>query len=186
MLTNNTFAILLLIIILILLGIIIVLLIVSYRFLNQQKGLADNDQPSEFEKKKLALKKQMPEKQIEYFCINHETIEGVGTCAICCDTFCDKCIKDVDKLNFCPEHFRLYNESEWKEVYSVKTTAETPEKGVSLYNLKTETWKKEKTPSFIMTHYKLDLEEDIIESHVKLYVRKVDSASFSEQHLKSL
>jgi len=169
---NQTLVILLLTVISLLVFIILALFYFAFKFFNTQNKYSSATALNQLESNMIQLKSRQKEKQIEYFCTNHDTIEGVGNCSICSDTFCDKCLKNLDNLNFCPEHFRLYNENDWEEIYSVISNSDTPEKGVALYEFHTHKWKESKTPSYIMTHYKINLHEDIIESYVKLYVIK--------------
>ena len=182
---NQTLVVLLIIVIFLLVGIIIGIFFFAYKFLYEKSKNPSATALSDLENKMISLKEKQKERQLEYFCVNHSTIEGVGMCSICSDTFCDKCLKNLDNLNFCPEHFKLYNENEWEEIDSVKSSSETPEMGIELYKFKTQKWKENEIPSFIMTHYKINLHEDLIESYVKLFVISSSSHLLKEE-LKSI
>ena len=107
-------------------------------------------------------------------CDLHPDERAVAICSVCKTALCETCVRQDDNINFCGTHFRTYISHEWVELTSVKTTANDPEKGIHVYHFQEELWNKEKLPTFIVTHYKIDVTDDQIESHVKLMVRKDD------------
>lgn len=121
----------------------------------------------------------------EDFCLIHEKTQSQGQCAICTSSFCGDCLREDEGLNFCSEHFRFYLSQNWTELKTVRTTPDTPETAMPFYNLKDKLWREEKIPTLIRTHYKIDVEEDIIESHVKFISRPEDSINVSEQLKKA-
>ena len=116
--------------------------------------------------------KKLSEEKIseKYFCENHPDIPSVGACLICEDVFCEKCLIEHDSLNFCKEHFKTFANNKWKQVTDTRTTPNTPEDGLYIYHYKRHIWKAEKIPSFVLTHYKINIEEDFIESFIQLNV----------------
>ena len=119
-------------------------------------------------------------KSIYGFCFNHSDQHAQGTCAICENSFCEKCLWEHEKTHFCPEHYRLFMDSKWVELSRVHSTPDTPEAALALYDLKAQAWKN-KVPTYIVTHYKINFEGDQIESHVVLYGREQEA---SELHLQ--
>ncbi|MCP4911915.1 MAG: hypothetical protein GY909_02260 [Oligoflexia bacterium] len=139
---------------------------------NESKG-----EPTEFEKIKELLQAQYGAKSepSDFYCQNHPQDHAVGVCAICSESFCDECIKEHDGLTFCQSHFREYLENEWVELEEVMTTPDTPETALHIYDFKKDIWKDETTSSIVSTHYKINIENDFIESYVKLLVKKDES-----------
>ena len=132
------------------------------------------------------LKKQQEtfqEEELNY-CANHPQDHAVGICAICQDSFCEECVKEHDGISFCSAHFRFFLNNEWVEMKSIKTTPDTPETAMPLYDFKRGLWEKEGTASIISTHYKINIEGDSIESYVKLLVREDDLRPLSEKFEK--
>ncbi len=107
-------------------------------------------------------------------CANHPDIIAQGMCAICAELFCETCLKAYEMLHFCNEHYELFINHKWVEIETVKTSPNDPESGLSLYTHKEKMWRERKIPSYIMTHYKIDIENDLIESHIKLYAMDSD------------
>lgn len=117
------------------------------------------------------FKKLSEEKVVEkYYCENHPDIPSVGSCLICEDVFCENCLIEHDGLYFCKEHFRTFANNKWKQITDVMTTPNTPEDGLYIYHYKRHIWKDKKIPSFVLTHYKINIEQDFIESFIQLNV----------------
>lgn len=127
------------------------------------------------------LKAQAADIDLSY-CANHPQDHAKGVCAICSEAFCEECIKEHDGLTFCGPHFRLYIGHEWIELETIKTTPETPESAFPIYDFKKHLWEEEGLPAVISTHYKINLDNDSIESYVKLLVRSDELDSLSERY----
>lgn len=111
----------------------------------------------------------------KFSCHHHPEVSSTGSCLICEDVFCDNCLVEHENLYFCKEHFKVFANHKWKQITDVKTTPDTPTDGLFVYNFKRHLWTSENTPSFILTHYKINLEQDYIESFVQLNVRDEDA-----------
>jgi hypothetical protein len=96
----------------------------------------------------------------------------VGICTVCEKTLIEDTHYEIDHLHFCKEHFEFYTKHEWVPITNQKTTADTPEAGVYIYNFKKELWEKEKEPCYIQCEYKIDVTDNHIETYVQLHVRK--------------
>jgi hypothetical protein len=105
-------------------------------------------------------------------CHQHQDKNAIGICSICEASCCDECLREIEHLHFCPEHIRLYVEHSWVPISNVKTTPESPEDGIYIYEFKGRLWDKERIPTFIVTHYKINIDNDFIESYVQLFVRE--------------
>lgn len=122
-------------------------------------------------KKKEEKTKKLTEK---FFCENHPTVSPSGGCLVCEDVFCEKCLVEHDGLYFCHEHFHTFSSHRWVQITDVKTTPDTPLDGLFVYDFKRSLWQKEKIPTFVITHYKINIEDDFIESFIQLNVREED------------
>lgn len=174
---ENT-AILLIVITLFLLVIIMGLLTaLIYRLIKQNPNTTQSQNPplktgSEyhpaiFERIK-DLEKVKPRRS-DLFCPNHTDEPGEVTCAICDKLFCKACIKPFKTLHFCKEHLPLVMRFDWDEVITLKTSTTDPEEGVRLYDVKKELFEKENIPTYIETHYKINVDQDYIETYLVLF-----------------
>jgi len=101
-----------------------------------------------------------------------QTEKTVGICSICEKTLIESTHYEIDKLHFCKDHFEYYNKHEWVPITNQRTTADTPEAGVYIYNFKKDLWEKEKEPCYIQCEYKIDVTNNQIETYVQLHVVK--------------
>jgi hypothetical protein len=116
----------------------------------------------------------------KYNCHKHKDQPTVGACLICEDVFCENCLIEHEGMFFCKDHFKTYANNKWKQITDLKTNANTPEDGLFIYDFKRKMWSKKSIPSFVLTHYKINVEDDLIESYIQLYVREEDEADFKK------
>ena len=125
------------------------------------------------------------EKVIEkHYCSHHPDSPSVGSCLICEDVFCEECLVEHDSMHFCKEHFRIFANNKWKQITDVRTTPDTPEDGIYIYNFKKDLWSNKQIPTLVMTHYKINIENDYIESFIQLNVREDDAEKLTNELLK--
>lgn len=121
-----------------------------------------------------SIEKETQHQETTAFCHIHEKEHAKGTCSICSESFCESCLKEHEGMTFCPEHLKTFCENKWVDITNIKTTPNNPEAAVYVYEFKKELWKQNNTPAFIVTHYKINIDGDHIESYVMLYVRSQD------------
>lgn len=114
------------------------------------------------------LEKLKP-RRAELFCPNHPDEPGETTCAICDKLFCKACVKPFKTMHFCKEHLPLIMRNDWDEVLTLKTSTHDPEQGVRLYDIKKKLFEKEDIPTYIETHYKINVDQDYIETYLVLF-----------------
>jgi len=119
-------------------------------------------------------------------CKVHEESRAVNVCAICSDQLCELCVREDENIVFCPEHFKTYVDHKWVEITNIRTTPSTPEASAHVYDFKKKIWKSEGKPSFVVTHYKIDIDNDQIESYVKLMVREEEEKELVTQLKESI
>jgi hypothetical protein len=113
--------------------------------------------------------KSFKPKRSELFCPNHSDEPGEVTCSICDRMFCKACIKPFKTMHFCKEHLPLIMKHEWDEILTIKTSTTDPEQGVRLYDIKKSIFEKEQIPTYIETHYKINVDQDFIETYLVLF-----------------
>ena len=116
----------------------------------------------------------------KYVCHNHKDQPTAGACLICEDVFCENCLIEHEGMFFCKDHFKIYANYKWKQITDFRTTPNNPEDGLFIYEYKRKAWNKKNKPSFVLTHYKINVEDDLIESYIQLHVREEDEAEFTK------
>jgi hypothetical protein len=166
------FLLLLVLVLIALIGIVLVKLLLNSKDQKDSKISAKTPEPIVLKQ----IQKLSDEVVVEkYVCENHPDIPSIGSCLICEDVFCEQCLIEHEGLYFCKEHFRTFAGNKWKQITDVKTTPNTPEDGLYIYHFKRHLWIDRKKPSFVLTHYKINIEEDFIESFIQLNVLETEA-----------
>lgn len=150
-----------------------------YRLLKQQNisksesGIGDRASSVHPLHPAIAMRMKEAEKlkprRTDLFCPNHIEEPGETTCAICDRLYCRSCIKPYKALHFCKEHMPLVMRYDWEEVLTIKTSTTDPENGVRLYDRKKELFLTEDLPTYVETHYKINVDQDFIETYLVLF-----------------
>lgn len=111
-------------------------------------------------------------KRAHLFCPNHSEEPGETMCSICDKIYCRACIKPFKSLHFCKEHLPLIMRYDWDEVLTIKTSTQDPEQGVRLYDVKKEIFENDDIPTYVETHYKINVDQDFIETYLVLFAQK--------------
>jgi len=73
---------------------------------------------------------------------------------------------------------------DWDEVLTLKTSTTDPEEGVRLYDVKKELFEKEDIPTYIETHYKINVDQDYIETYLVLFAIKEKTEELKDKFKK--
>ncbi len=139
---------------------------------------------SEFHPEILERMKDMQKvkpKRADLFCPHHTDEPGETVCAICDKMYCKACIKPFKAMHFCKEHLPLIMKYDWEEVLTLKTSTQDPERGVKLYEIKKEIFEKDDLPTYIETHYKINVDQDYIETYLVVYAQKENKEKLKEK-----
>lgn len=160
---------------------IFVAIFMMIKLMKMPKETSDSSKQAINKATKIDVKNEKVEESL--YCQNHREVASAGICLICEQTFCEDCLREDENKYFCKEHFRTYTANRWSQIAEIKTTPDTPYDALAIYHFKRDKWLNEKVPSFIVTHYKIDTENDVIESYVQLNVIEKD-ADVLEKELK--
>ena len=119
--------------------------------------------------------------QLEATCQLHPQEPSEGSCAICAKYFCANCLKTHRTLSFCRDHLNVFLSAQWEEAFSVRSTPDDPEAGVKVVDWKNRVWEEEGIPLYLETHYKIQVEGDLIESWIVLFSRENEKADIKKR-----
>ncbi len=177
---NNWLYLILAALILILLGVIGLLFVLVFKLLKQPQAnqsvqagsLEQKNYHPEIQARITEATKFKPVPKQDVFCPNHPEEVGETTCAICGKFFCKKCLRPFKTMHFCKEHLAIVMKNEWEEVITIKSNTEDPEAGVKLVETKQKWWDEFELPTYIETHYKINIDNDYIETYLVLFSTK--------------
>lgn len=115
------------------------------------------------------------------FCINHKESRSTSLCHICNSPLCPECIQSHSTLSFCSDHFKLLGKYQWVPILSFEVTSDQNEDGNILQNFKEMIWNSEQIPSYIVIEYRINFEQDLIESHMSYFTREEDQETLSRK-----
>jgi hypothetical protein len=119
--------------------------------------------------------------QHDHMCPHHPNEPGEVDCAICDHLFCRICIKPFKSMHVCQEHIGLLLKHEWKEILTLKTSTSDPEEGVRLYDLKKKLLEESQLPTYVETHYKINVDDDHIETYLVLFCTQAQADEIRQQ-----
>ena len=155
------------------------ILVVAFFYFRDRYKKARSQEESQVKKESPQAIYRPP--RAEGYCANHSLEKAVALCAVCSKCLCDECSSGAENLYFCSDHFQTYIDHEWVTLTNIKTTPDNPTQGIALYQFRDDLWNKSEIPTFIVTHYRINIENDYIESYVQLHVRKEDQEVLSEK-----
>lgn len=185
---ENTALILIIITLFLLVIIVGLLTVLIYKLMKQKESplskASGDASPAEFHPAIVERMKGLEKvrtKKTDLFCPNHPEEPGEVLCAICDTIFCKSCIKPYKSMHVCREHLALVMRYDWEEVLTLKTSTTDPEQGVKLYDVKKELFLKEDLPTYVETHYKINVDQDHIETYLVLFGIKENVDSLKEK-----
>lgn len=161
---------------------VLVLAFFVYKLLDKKSTIAQVSKDPEVLPRETVPAKQFKkvEPDPKFICAFHPDRDPIGVCAICEQACCESCLREWEHLNFCSEHLKTFAENEWVHITNEMTTPETAEKSSYIYEFKRSLWKLE-IPTYIVTHYKIQIEHDFVESYVQLFVRSKDKDELTKK-----
>ena len=75
---------------------------------------------------------------------------------------------------------------DWDEVLTLKTSTQDPEQGVRLFDAKKEIFQNDDIPTYVETHYKINVDQDYIETYLVLYAQKDSIEIIREKFLSKI
>jgi len=158
-------------------------LFLVYQLFKKNSSSSSKESLPEPEAPKSPVAEVLDREPLKYVCAFHPDCDPVGVCAICEAACCESCLREWEHLNFCSDHIKLYAAHKWEPITNERTTANSPEASSYIYEFKKNIW-SQGVPSFIVTHYRIEIESDIVESYVQLFVKLEDKVALSSMILQ--
>lgn len=115
------------------------------------------------------------------YCIDHPENKAKGICSISSEAFCELCLTKQDDLRLGRKYLDFYLDTEWIKLLMVEDEQLDLENLEQLKAIKNEGWISEKRPLIIQDQFKINIEEDKIESYKVLLTRQEDKITYLEK-----
>ena len=136
----------------------------------------------------MILKKESPtENPVEHkrvsttTCVNHPDNRAKGSCSIWESYYCELCLRQKVNIPVCSDHLSIVTDNKWIPVKTIYSTPDNPENGLEFHDLKRFHWKENQIPSYIETQYKINLDNEAIESFITLYTTEKHLSLFTKK-----
>lgn len=180
----------LLFIIVIILAVILVLLLGAivyflFRYLkikeaNSEEGTAlDKDHPSfkkipKEVKENIQSAKESKKQLVGSFCVDHPDLAAKGRCSISDDLYCELCLTKEKDVKIARKYLSLFLDHDWPTVYMLNNEKVGADKLNELMRVKKELWKEKEVPVITQRQFKINIENDEIETFTVVMIREID------------
>lgn len=110
----------------------------------------------------------------ERFCSDHPEVVATGVCAISDRFYCQACLLKEGDVKLSRKYLNLYLDASWETLFFLNDNEIGPEVLSHLTHVKQRVWKEEKLPIITQKQFKINIEDDSIESFTMISVRDID------------
>lgn len=114
-------------------------------------------------------------------CIDHPDAPALKKCAISDQSYCDHCITRQLDVWIAKKYLDVLLDSDWEEIYMLPDTKGHHDVKARLQKVKSELWQHRGIPVLIQGHYKINVEDDKIESYTVIKARLEDLALLKKE-----
>lgn len=148
---------------------------VGLKFVHKQKEL---EAQIETKTETNSLEKKV---KISPFCVDHDEEFAVGNCSIDGQAYCELCLTRIDDMKFARKNSDEYLNYKWASLTMFKTQKGQGDFEDRIKKAKSELWLKDKKPLIVRGHFKINVENDSIESFTTLMCREEDAAFMKKE-----
>ncbi len=117
----------------------------------------------------------------ENYCIDHPDQMSEGVCAISGDYFCLHCLKNENGIKIGKRYLELYANAQWQQVVMLPADVGNNDLYERILKIKQEMWQKKQLPMIVQGHYKINIQDDSIESFTVIMGRVEDINTLQDQ-----
>jgi hypothetical protein len=114
-------------------------------------------------------------------CIDHPDRTSYGVCALTQEKYCEECLSRIDEIVIAKKYMDYFMSYDWEQVFMIPTFEEDEEFHGRIMKFKQDLWEKKELPLIIQGHYKINIENDDIESYTVILARKEDQSFIKEE-----
>lgn len=107
-------------------------------------------------------------------CSDHPDIPAYKQCALSGEYLCQNCITKQSDVWVGKKYMDLYLDTNWEELLMISNTEDNKDSIQKIMEKKRGLWEGESLPVIVQGHYKINVENDDIESYMVILVRPED------------
>lgn len=141
---------------------------------------AHNKIPAEV-KADLAQAKEARKQLVGSFCTDHPDLPAKGRCAISDDLFCELCLTKENDVKIARKFLSLFLDYEWPTHYMINNNEVGADRLNEVMRIKKELWKEKEVPVITQRQFKINIENDKIETFTAVMFRDIDKESAKQR-----
>ena len=114
------------------------------------------------------------------FCIDHPELFAKGLCSISNLPYCELCLTKEEEVKVARKYLDMLLDSTWDTLYMLNTEAAGADKLNMLFGAKKKLWEEE-IPLLVHRQFKINIENDKIETYTFVKARHEDKAKVQAQ-----
>lgn len=115
------------------------------------------------------------ENMLGKFCVDHEDLEAKGRCSISDELYCELCITKENDVRIARKYLHLFLDSQWENTFILNNEDIGADKLNELMRVKREVWTGKSIPIITQKQFKINIENDQIETFTVVMSREQDS-----------
>lgn len=116
-------------------------------------------------------------------CVDHESEQAKGVCSLSGESYCELCLTSENDIKIARKYLDLFLDNEWVELKMIHNDSFGKEELSELMKRRKELWTEESLPLISQNQFKINVEDDSIETYTNLMVR-VDDAEYVKSKLE--
>lgn len=177
-------------IVIILLAFVLVILLAAivfflFRYLKMketekiQSTPADADHPSYKKmppevKENIKKAKESKSQLVGSFCVDHPDLAAKGRCSISDELYCELCLTKEKDIKLARKFLNLFLDHEWPVFSLINNSEVGANKLNEVMRVKKELWKEKQLPIITQRQFKINIENDKIETFTAIMIRDID------------
>lgn len=125
-------------------------------------------------KSNLEQAKELKKTMVGSFCIDHPDLAAKGRCSISDELYCELCLTKENDIKIARKFLSLFLDNEWPTHYMINNSEVGADKLNEVMRVKKELWKEKEIPVITQRQFKINIENDKIETFTAVMFRDVD------------
>lgn len=118
--------------------------------------------------------KESKKQLVGSFCVDHPDLAAKGRCAISDELYCELCLTKENDVKIARKFLSLFLDNEWPTHYMINNSEVGADRLNEVMRVKKELWKDKKIPVITQRQFKINIENDKIETFTAVMFRDED------------
>ena len=122
----------------------------------------------------IAQAQQYKDILVSQFCVDHPELFAKGVCALSNKSYCELCLTKENDVKVARKYLDMLLDSKWENLHMLNSAKVSADNLNQLFKTKKELWDLEELPIIVHREFKINIENDQVETYVFVKVREQD------------